>query len=69
MSASDDAWRCAARAAARCEAMLTLRVLCCVFDVAVVEKSFIYIVPDLHVPHTLIVQAESSKVHVERCGR
>lgn len=72
MSASEDAWRCAARAAARCAAMLTLRVLCCVFDVAVVEKSFIYIVPDLHVCafHTLIVQERHyRKVHAEHDGR
>lgn len=63
MSASDDAWRCAARAAARCEVMVKFRVLCCGFDVVVVEKSFIYMYL------LLIVQAESSKVHVERCGR
>lgn len=42
MSASEDAWRCAARAAARCEVMMKFRVLCCGFDVVVVEKSFIY---------------------------
>lgn len=43
--------------------MVKFRVLCCGFDVVVVEKSFIYMYL------LLIVQAESSKVHVERCGR
>lgn len=50
MSASDDAWRCAARAAASCEAMLKFRVLCCGLYVAVVEwKSFIYLIHIVHV--------------------